>query len=445
MPKRRFVCQECGYQSPKWLGRCPACGSWDTLQEEVESPRRVSTVPARVCPITEVTFSENIRLSTGLTELDQVLGGGIVPGSLVLIGGDPGIGKSTLLLQVLKNLSALGHRALYLSGEESLQQIKLRAQRLGAEDPRLLVLSETNLEAALGALAKTNPAVAVVDSIQTIFRPALSSAPGSVAQVRECTAKLLQVAKEKDIALFLVGHVTKEGLIAGPRVLEHLVDTVLYFEGEKGASFRILRAVKNRFGSTNEIGVFEMSAQGLLPVENPSALFLSQSTTGEPGSVVLATLEGTRPLLVEVQALVARTSLAVPRRTSVGFDPQRLAMLAAILEKRLGFSFYDQDIYLNVVGGLKLTEPGADLAVAMVLASSRLEKPLPRRMFLFGEVGLTGEVRPVAQAPLRLKEGARLGFESVCLPEANLLSLEEKPLALIGVSHLQEAFEVLFR
>ena len=445
MPKRKFVCQECGYQSLKWLGRCPACGSWDTLVEELETPRKAPPSRAQALPITEVTFSESLRLPTGLTELDQVLGGGIVPGSLVLIGGDPGIGKSTLLLQVLKNLSSAGVKVLYLSGEESPQQIKLRAQRLGAENPQLFVVSETNLEAALAVVAEVKPLLLVVDSIQTVFWPEVSSAPGSVAQVRECTAKLLQMAKEEERAVFMVGHVTKEGTIAGPRVLEHLVDTVLYFEGERGASFRILRAVKNRFGSTNEIGVFEMTSKGLVPVENPSALFLSQTTTDEPGSVVLATLEGTRPLLVEVQALVARTPLAMPRRTSVGFDPQRLAMLAAILEKRLGLSFYDQDIYLNVVGGLRLTEPGADLAVAMALASSRLEKTLPERTFMFGEVGLTGEIRPVAQASQRIKEGARLGFKGVCLPEVNLERLEEKPLRLIGVSNLQEAVELLFR
>ncbi len=445
MAKRRFVCQECGYQSPKWLGRCPSCGSWEGLVEE--RPRPSSRPGAKKCavsPITEISSTEAQRLSSGLEEFDRVLGGGIVPGSLVLIGGDPGIGKSTLLLQTARNLAERAP-VLYLSGEESPQQIKLRAERLGAQSDQLYVLAETDLEAALEAALSLKPALLVVDSIQTVFLPEISSAPGSVTQVRECAARLLRLAKEENIAVFLVGHVTKEGMLAGPRVLEHLVDTVLYFEGERGASYRLLRAVKNRFGSTNEIGVFEMQSRGLVPVTNPSAFFLTQGGTGEAGAVILATIEGTRPILVEVQALVAGTPLAVPRRTSVGYDHQRLSMIAAILEKRVGISFYDRDIYLNVVGGLRLTEPGADLAVAVALLSSRLEKPLPPGLFLFGEVGLTGEVRPVPQAEQRIREAARLGFKKACLPRENIPSVGDSEIGFIGISNLQEAFEALFR
>ncbi len=440
-PKSRFVCQECGYQSPKWLGRCPACGTWESLVEERASPRQRVGEKPKIFPLSAIPATETQRFSTGLKELDRVLGGGIVPGSLVLIGGDPGIGKSTLLLQTAHYL-AQKHVVLYLSGEESPQQIKMRAERLGTLAEKLLVLAETNLELALEALEGLSPTLIIVDSIQTVYLPEIASAPGSVAQVRECAARLLKLAKEKGIAVLVVGHVTKEGTIAGPRVLEHLVDTVLYFEGERGASYRILRAIKNRFGSTNEIGVFEMQSQGLVPVENPSALFLSQASSPHPGAVILATIEGTRPLLVEVQALVAGTPLAVPRRTSVGYDPQRLAMIAAILEKRLGLSFYDRDLYLNVVGGLRLTEPGADLAVAAALISSRLEKALPPGLFFFGEVGLTGEVRPVPHAEQRIKEASRLGFSTVCLPRNNFSP--KASLRMIEVSHLQEIFEELF-
>jgi len=440
--KKRFVCQECGYQSPKWLGRCPSCGTWESLVEEVSSPFSPKGKKTPPLPLSAVSVTETPRLSTGLQELDRVLGGGIVPGSLVLIGGDPGIGKSTLLLQIARHL-AEEHPVLYLSGEESPQQIKLRAERLGTQPEKLFVLAETNLNQGLEAAETLKPSLFVVDSIQTVYLEEVTSAPGSVAQVRECAARLLRLAKKKGIATFLVGHVTKEGLLAGPRVLEHLVDTVLYFEGDRGANYRILRAVKNRFGSTNEIGVFEMQPRGLKPVENPSALFLSQASTSQPGAVILATVEGTRPILVEVQALVAGTPLAVPRRTSVGYDPQRLSMMAAILEKRLGLSFYDRDIYLNVVGGLRLSEPGADLAVATALVSSRLEKTLPPGLFLFGEVGLTGEVRPVSHAEQRIKEALRLGFDVVCLPQGNVSQMF--PIKFIEISNLQELLEGLFR
>jgi len=444
----RFVCQECGYQSPKWLGRCPACGEWNTLIEEKprgagrEHPQGQKPEPL---PLTELAATPAPRLSTGLNELDQVLGGGLVPGALILLGGDPGIGKSTLLLQVMLNLSLSGKKVLYLSGEESVEQIKLRAARLKVRSENLFLLSETNLELALAAVEDLRPEVLVVDSVQTVYLPEITSAPGSVAQVRECAGRLLQVAKGEGVAVFLVGHVTKEGALAGPRVLEHLVDTVLYFEGDRGANFRILRAVKNRFGSTNEIGVFEMTSLGLKPVANPSEIFLSQATTGAPGSVIVATIEGTRPVLVEVQALVTNTPLAMPRRTSVGFDPQRLAMLAAILEKRVGLPFYDRDIYLNVVGGLKLAEPGVDLAVILALASSHLDRPLPPQTVVFGEVGLTGEIRPVSQAALRLKEAAKLGFHKAYLPKGNLEGLQNNgPIQLLAVTNLQEMLEMVF-
>jgi len=440
-----YVCQQCGYRSPKWLGRCPGCGQWETLVEERPKETRVTVEIPKPLPLSELPYEEGQRISTGLKELDQVLGGGLVPGSLVLLGGDPGIGKSTLLLQVMHHLARRGGKVLYLSAEESIQQIKLRASRLKIEAEGLFILSETNLDLALEALDELSPSVLVVDSIQTVYLPDLSSAPGSVAQVRECAARLLRLAKAREIAVFLVGHVTKEGALAGPRVLEHLVDTVLYFEGDRGASFRILRAVKNRFGSTNEIGVFEMTTLGLSPVTNPSELFLSQTTSEIPGSVVVATVEGTRPVLVEVQALVTNTPLAVPRRTSVGFDVQRLAMLAAILEKRVGLNFYDRDIYLNVVGGLKLAEPGADLAVVLALASSRLDKALPPQTVVFGEVGLTGEVRPVSQVEMRLKEAAKLGFQQAYLPKGNLEGFKNKlSLRLRGVSNLQEILEMIF-
>ena len=441
-----YVCQACGYRSPKWLGRCPGCGQWETLVEErpKESLGGIAEVSKPV-PLSKLPYDEGQRISTGLKELDQVLGGGLVPGSLILVGGDPGIGKSTLLLQVMHHLASGGHKVLYLSAEESVQQVKLRATRLKVEAEGLFILSETNLDSALEALEELSPSVLVVDSIQTVYLPDLSSAPGSVAQVRECAARLLRLAKAKGVAVFLVGHVTKEGVLAGPRVLEHLVDTVLYFEGDRGASFRILRAVKNRFGSTNEIGVFEMTNFGLRPVTNPSELFLSQTTSEIPGSVVVATVEGTRPVLVEVQALVTNTPLAVPRRTSVGFDVQRLAMLAAILEKRVGLAFYDRDIYLNVVGGLKLAEPGVDLAVVLALASSRLDKALPLQTVVFGEVGLTGEVRPVYQAEMRLKEAAKLGFQQAYLPKGNLEGVKNiVSLRLRGVSNLQEILEMIF-
>ncbi len=445
-PRTFYVCQECGYRSPKWLGRCPGCGQWETLVEErPKGTTRVSLEPPKPIPLSKLPYEEGQRISTGLKELDQVLGGGLVPGSLILVGGDPGIGKSTLLLQVMHHLASSGHKVLYLSAEESVQQVKLRAARLKVEAEGLFILSETNLDLALEALEGLSPSVLVVDSIQTVYLPDLSSAPGSVAQVRECATKLLRLAKAKEIAVFLVGHVTKEGALAGPRVLEHLVDTVLYFEGDQGASFRILRAVKNRFGSTNEIGVFEMTNLGLCPVTNPSQLFLSQISSEIPGSVVVATVEGTRPVLVEVQALVTNTPLAVPRRTSVGFDVQRLAMLAAILEKRVGLAFYDRDIYLNVVGGLKLAEPGVDLAVVLALASSRLDKALPLQTVVFGEVGLTGEVRPVSLAEMRLKEAVKLGFQEAYLPKGNLEGVKNKlSLRLRGVSNLQEILEMIF-
>lgn len=409
-----YRCQECGYRSVKWLGRCPGCGAWESLVEEKEGPpsrsSRAKASPAQVLRLSEVAGERIQRYLSGLSEFDRVLGGGLVPGALVLIGGDPGIGKSTLLLQVAGNYLSQGWRVLYLCGEESPGQVRLRAERLNVPG-ELELLPETDLSLALPVVRERSPAIFIVDSIQTVYLSELASAPGSVSQVREAAALLLRLAKEEHLAIFLVGHVTKEGLIAGPRVLEHLVDVVLYFEGERSGPYRLLRAVKNRFGPVDEIGVFEMRESGLHPVENPSQLFLSGG-----GGAVFPALEGTRPLLVEIQALVVKSYLASPRRTAVGFDPWRLSMLLAILEKHLGVGFYDRDVFLNVAGGLRLREPGADLAVCAALLASRLEKELPADTVFCGEVGLSGEVRPVWALSTRLKEARRLGFSRALLP-----------------------------
>ncbi|QJA05475.1 DNA repair protein RadA [Thermosulfurimonas marina] len=407
-----YRCQECGYRSVKWLGRCPGCGAWESFAEEREekTPRVSRSSPARILRLSEVSGEGFKRYASGLSEFDRVLGGGLVPGALVLIGGDPGIGKSTLLLQVAGRYLSQGLSVIYLCGEESPGQVRLRAERLKIPG-ELELLPETDLSAALPAVRERHPAILMVDSIQTVYLPELSSAPGSVSQVREATAALLRLAKEEGVAIFLVGHVTKEGVIAGPRVLEHLVDVVLYFEGERSGPYRLLRAVKNRFGPVDEIGVFEMREAGLFPVENPSRFFLSGG-----GGAVFPALEGTRPLLVEIQALVVKSYLASPRRTAVGFDPWRLSMLLAILEKHLGVSFYDRDVFLNVAGGLRLRETGADLAVCAALLGSRLEKDLPEKTVFCGEVGLSGEVRPVLALETRLKEARRLGFSQAVLP-----------------------------
>jgi DNA repair protein RadA/Sms len=446
--KTVYNCQQCGFQSPKWLGKCPDCNAWNTLVEEVVTVTRGKVlaagggaVPLRLA---EVSAGEEDRLQVGIAEFDRVLGGGVVPGSLILIGGDPGIGKSTLLLQALGRLAA-ARPALYVTAEESARQIKLRAGRLGVQAEQLFLLAETSLENILQRVREQPPEFLVVDSIQTIFTGTLESAPGSVGQVRECAGKLMQLAKGEGIPTFIVGHVTKDGAIAGPRMLEHLVDTVLYFEGDAGHPYRILRAVKNRFGSTNEIGVFEMQERGLAEVPNPSELFLAERPEGAAGSAVVPSLEGSRPILVELQALVSGSSFGTPRRTTIGFDHNRVSLLVAVLEKKVGLSLLAQDIFLNVAGGVRLDEPAIDLGVVAALASSHLNRPIPARTIVFGEVGLAGEVRAVSRPELRVKEAARLGFDRCFLPAGNLKNLEApKNMVLRGVRHAEEVLAELF-
>ncbi len=444
-----FFCQECGYESPRWMGRCPGCGTWNSMVEEpaAGSGGRGSLSPGLgqgepPVAIGEVETEDAQRLVTGVDELDRVLGGGIVPGSFVLVGGDPGIGKSTILLQLAARVAEQHGSVLYVSGEESARQIRLRADRLGTLHPRLLVLAETNLEAIAHHAAQVAPSLLIVDSIQTVFRPDLPSAPGSVSQVRECAAQLLRVAKGQNIAVFIVGHVTKEGSLAGPRVLEHIVDTVLYFEGDRHASFRILRAVKNRFGSTNEIGIFEMRDTGLVPVGNASQLFLSERPLEVAGSVVLPAMEGTRPLLVEVQALVSASTFVTPRRTAEGIDLNRLQLIIAVLEKRVGLLLGNHDAYVKVAGGVRLAEPAIDLALAVALASSFRDQPPDARTVVVGEVGLAGEVRAVSRIDQRIREAEKMGFDRMVLPQANLRSLSIRTdLELVGVETVMEGLE----
>jgi DNA repair protein RadA/Sms len=446
--KTVYTCQQCGLQSPKWLGKCPDCNQWNTLVEEQQpvARGRGGGVPAAARPqrLAEVASTEEDRLCCGIAELDRVLGGGVVPGSFILIGGDPGIGKSTLLLQAADRLARCGS-ILYVTAEESIRQVKLRGERLGVSADPLYLLAETSLEAIFDRVKELKPAFLVVDSIQTIFTGALESAPGSVSQVRECAGRLMHLAKGEGIPTFIVGHVTKDGAIAGPRVLEHMVDTVLYFEGDPGHPYRILRAVKNRFGSTNEIGVFEMKEAGLAEVANPSELFLAERPEGAAGSAVVPSLEGSRPILVELQALVSGASFGTPRRTTMGIDHGRVSLLVAVLEKKVGLSLLSQDIFLNVAGGVRLDEPAVDLGVVAALASSHLNRPIPPRTILFGEVGLAGEVRAVSRPELRIKEAARLGFDRCFLPAGNLKSLEAPAgMELIGVRSAAEALEGVF-
>jgi DNA repair protein RadA/Sms len=446
--KTFYTCQQCGYQSPKWLGRCPDCGQWNSLAEERRVPEPASrrrpssdSVPLRLA---DVATTAEERCRCGLSELDRVLGGGVVPGSLILIGGDPGIGKSTLLLQATDRLAAVGP-VLYVTAEESARQIKLRGERLRASARDLFLFPETSLEIILERVRELQPRFLVVDSIQTIFTADLESAPGSVSQVRECTSRLMHLAKGQSVSTFITGHVTKDGAIAGPRMLEHMVDTVLYFEGDAGHPYRMLRAVKNRFGSTNEIGVFEMKETGLAEVPNPSELFLAERPDGAAGSVVVPTLEGSRPILVELQALVSTSTFGQPRRTAIGIDPNRVALLVAVLEKKVGMSLPGQDIFFNVAGGVRLSEPGADLGVIAALASSHLNRPLPPRLMLFGEVGLAGEVRAVSRPELRVREAARLGFDRCYLPAGCLKALEAPAgMALHGVRSVEEMLEGVF-
>jgi DNA repair protein RadA/Sms len=445
--KIQFICQQCGYYSPKWLGKCPDCGSWNSFVEEVLSPKSPSVGPAKPSSpisIAKVDTSELPRLRIELAELDRVLGGGLVPGSVVLIGGTPGIGKSTLTLQALFRLTRKDLTTLYISAEESAPQIKLRAERLKVNHQKLYLLIENNLEHILKAIQQIKAEVVVIDSIQAMSVTELASAPGSISQIREVTAQLVRLAKTNNISIFIIGHVTKEGAIAGPKVLEHIVDTVLYFEGERGHPYRILRAVKNRFGPTNEIGVFEMREMGLTEVKNPSEFFLAERPLNTAGSVVVPVLEGSRPILVEFQALTTSSFLAAPRRTSIGVDPYRFNLLVTILEKRAGLNLSQQDIFFNVAGGVKTEEPAADLGIVTALASSFLNKAVGSSWIFLGEVGLSGEIRTIAQPEIRLLEAEKLGFKQCLIPKGNLKHLKHPPLNSIGVSVLKEAFKVLF-
>lgn len=452
--KTVYVCNECGAQSPKWQGQCPGCQAWNTLVESVEqgpATHRFQALAksAPVQRLADIEAADVPRFSTGVGEFDRVLGGGLVPGGVVLIGGDPGIGKSTLLLQSLAQI-ANERRALYISGEESAAQIALRAQRLALADgevasgaAELKLLAEIQLERIQATIEAERPEVAVVDSIQTIYSEALSSAPGSVAQVRECAAQLTRIAKQSGTAIIMVGHVTKEVALAGPRVLEHIVDTVLYFEGDTHSSFRLVRAFKNRFGAVNELGVFAMTERGLRGVANPSALFLSQHEEVVPGSCVLVTQEGTRPLLVEVQALVDTANVPNPRRLAVGLEQNRLAMLLAVLHKHAGIACFDQDVFLNAVGGVKITEPAADLAVLLAIHSSLRNKPLPKGLIVFGEVGLAGEIRPSPRGQERLREAAKLGFTLALIPKANAPKQAIEGLKVVAVERIEQAIDAV--
>ena len=449
--KSIFFCQNCGHEEAKWLGQCPACKEWNTFVEErIDSGiTKGTTVAARavheakVVPLTEVTADDDTRSETGIKELDRVLGGGIVPGSLVLVGGDPGIGKSTLLLQVCQRMAQM-KKILYISGEESQAQIKLRANRMGNFTSSLLLLCETNLGIIRSVIEKERPELVIIDSIQTMYSEDVTSAPGSVSQVRESTNVFMQLAKGLCIPIFIVGHVTKEGTVAGPRVLEHMVDTVLYFEGDRHASYRILRAVKNRFGSTNEIGVFEMRQSGLVEVENPSEYMLSGKPENASGSVVACSMEGTRPILLEIQALVCRTNFGMPRRTAAGTDYNRVNLLMAVLEKRLGMSLGNCDAYVNIAGGIKMNEPAIDLGIVMALVSSYRNRPIDEKTIVFGEVSLSGEVRAVNMPEQRVAEAKKLGFETCILPEVSLKMVKEiQGIRLVGVKTVNEAVGII--
>ena len=447
-----FFCKECGYESAKWAGQCPACKEWNTMVEEPvgkknpssPSGRHLPLIKSRPARLSEISIEERDRVTTGFGELDRVLGGGVVAGSLVLVGGDPGIGKSTLLLQVCRNLAMDGREVLYVSGEESLKQIKIRANRIGEFNDHLRLLCETNLGMIEENVRCARPDVVVIDSIQTMFREEISSAPGSVSQVRESTNLLMQIAKGEGITIFIVGHVTKEGVVAGPRVLEHMVDTVLYFEGDRHASYRILRGVKNRFGSTNEIGVFEMREQGLVEVENPSEFMLDGRPKGASGAVVACAMEGTRPILLEVQALVTQTNLGIPRRTAAGTDYNRVNLLMAVLEKRCHYEMSRYDAYINIAGGMKMNEPALDLAIIMALVSSLKDRAVDETIIVFGEVGLSGEVRSVSMAEQRVNEAIKLGFEVCILPQICLDKMKKTDkIRLIGVRNVREAIGLL--
>ena len=443
-----FFCQECGYESSKWVGQCPACKAWNTMVEEIVDKKSSVThrqiTEVQVAKLNDVQSSSEKRMDTHIEELNRVLGGGIVPGSLVLVGGDPGIGKSTLLLQTCKSLSDQKIAVLYISGEESLQQIKMRADRIGIFSDEMTLLCETNLDLIQGVIEERKPQVFVIDSIQTMFRENVNSAPGSVSQVREATSVLMRLAKERGIAIFVVGHVTKEGTVAGPRVLEHMVDTVLYFEGDRYASYRILRAVKNRFGSTNEIGVFEMCQSGLREVPNPSEYMLDGKPKNASGSIVVCTMEGTRPLLVEIQALVCHSAFGMPRRTAAGVDYNRVNLLMAVLEKNVGVRLADQDAYINIAGGMKVSEPATDLGLVLAIISSFRNRPIAEDMICFGEVGLSGEVRSVNMVEQRIVEAHKLGFKQCILPKVCMKNIQKPDgMLLKGVENVREALEIL--
>lgn len=451
--KSVFACQECGYTSPKWIGHCPDCGKWNTLVEELVAPKQTGKNQYRKIaddehrkpqPITEVKASEQERLKTGIEEFDRVMGGGTVPGSVSLIGGDPGIGKSTILLQVTEKLSQKYGPVLYVSGEESATQTKLRAERLGIKSPNLYILCETDVDAIERHITNLSPAAVVIDSIQTIHNPDIQSAPGNVAQVRESTAALMYIAKSQAIPIFIVGHMTKDGSIAGPKVMEHMVDTVLYLEGESYHVYRILRAVKNRFGSTNEIGVFEMRETGLVEISNPSEMLLSERQTDVSGSVVVPIIEGTRPILLEVQALVAPANFGTPQRTANGVDRNRLSLLLAVLDKRAGFHIQNADVFINVVGGMQATEPGVDLATVVAIASNFKNAPVDSKTVVLGEVGLGGEVRAVYQAEKRIREAAKLGFTRAIVSQYNLRGLNIKEdIKVLGVRTVSDALNIV--
>lgn len=448
--KTKFYCQDCGYESIKWLGKCPDCGAWNTFVEEIQKIMKTQGMDSSLFqtkekpqPIINIESSPEPRVITENRELNRVLGGGFVPGSLILVGGDPGIGKSTLLLQTSYSLAKSGQKVLYISGEESVKQTRLRADRLNAMSRLLYVLCETNLESIEEAIREVEPDFMVIDSIQTVYHPSVTSAPGTVSQVRECTGHFMRIAKTKGIATVLVGHVTKEGAIAGPRMLEHMVDCVLYFEGERHHSYRVLRAVKNRFGSTNEIGIFEMQETGLTEVHNPSELFLSERPLGVAGSTVVASMEGTRPVLVEIQALVSMTNFPSPRRMATGIDYNRLSLIIAVLEKRVGLFLQNQDVYLNVAGGVRLDEPAVDLAAAISIASSFKEQATQPFDVVFGEVGLTGEVRGVSRVEQRVNEAQKLGFKRVIMPEKSLKGFTPpRGIEVIGVNTVDEALAI---
>lgn len=446
--KTVFFCKECGYESGKWLGQCPGCREVGTFVEEPTGPRnkiiRRNVVDSQPVAINQVTANDEERVTTGFSELDRVLGGGVVPGGLILVGGDPGIGKSTLLLQVCRNMSNSGKRILYISGEESMKQIKLRANRIGDFTDNMQLLAETSLDIIEAVIMDVKPDAVVIDSIQTIYREDVGSAPGSVSQVRESTNALMQLAKGNTIPIFIVGHVTKEGVVAGPRVLEHMVDTVLYFEGDRHAAYRIIRGVKNRFGSTNEIGVFEMRNEGLVQVLNPSEFMLEGRPTDASGSVVACLMEGTRPILVEIQALISHTNFGMPRRTAVGTDYNRVNLLMAVIEKRIGVQMGDYDAYVNIAGGMKINEPALDLALVLAMLSSFKNRVVSSDTIVFGEVGLAGEIRAVAQAEQRVLEAKKLGFKRCILPAVSVKSLKNvEGIELIGVNNIQEACDKL--